>query len=87
VCIDHDDADGPLLQTSQGGTLEPLTPASARRAFWGWPMMTWSVVARIHWQALQLWLKGVQVHHKPPSAPPMLSTGEPSKTDPSAVNP
>lgn len=66
VCIDHDDDEGPLLQTSQGGVLEALTPASVRKAFWGWPLMTWGVVARIHWQALHLWLKGLRIYRKPP---------------------
>jgi DUF1365 family protein len=60
--VDHDDAQGPLLQTSVSGTLAPLTTASVRRAIWGWPWMTMGVVARIHWQALQLWLKRVPFH-------------------------
>ncbi|MEY3873044.1 MAG: hypothetical protein RLZZ296_2039, partial [Pseudomonadota bacterium] len=32
--IDHDDATGPLLQTSVAGTLEPVTQASLRKALW-----------------------------------------------------
>ena len=63
--IDHDDADGPLLQTSVSGTLEPLTAASARRAFWRAPLMTLGVIGRIHWQALRLWLKRVPFFGKP----------------------
>ena len=68
--IDHDDDQGPLLQTSVSGHLEPLTAASARRAFFGMPLMTLAVIARIHWQALQLWLKRVPFFGKPaaPSA-------------------
>lgn len=66
--IDHDDAAGPLLQTSVSGHLQPLTPASARAAFFGMPLMTLGVIARIHWQALRLWLKRVPFHGKP--APP-----------------
>ncbi|MBA4175869.1 MAG: DUF1365 domain-containing protein [Leptothrix sp. (in: Bacteria)] len=66
--IDHDDAEGALLQTSVSGELQPLTPASARAAFFGAPLMTLGVVARIHWQALRLWLKRVPFHGKP--APP-----------------
>jgi DUF1365 family protein len=78
ACVNHDDEVGPLLQTSQAGTLEPLTPASARKAFWGWPLMTWGVVARIHWQALRVWLKGVPFHRKPEPPPHLLSQGDPS---------
>ena len=66
--IDHDDAGGPLIETSVSGRLEPLLPASLRRAFFGMPMMTFGVIARIHWQALKLWLKRVPFFHKP--APP-----------------
>jgi DUF1365 family protein len=66
--IDHHDADGPLLQTSVSGRLEPLTAASTRRAFFGMPMMTLGVIVRIHWQALKLWTKRVPFFHKP--APP-----------------
>ena len=63
--IDHDDDEGPLLLTSVSGRLEPLTPARARRAFLGMPMMTFGVIARIHWQALQLWMKRVPFFTKP----------------------
>ena len=66
--IDHDDDDGALLQTSVSGQLAPLTPAAARAAFFGMPLMTLSVVARIHWQALKLWRKRVPFFSKP--APP-----------------
>ena len=65
VRIDHDDAVGPLVQTSQAGTLAPLTERSARQAFWRWPLMTLAVVWRIHWQALHVWLKGTPFHRKP----------------------
>ena len=63
--IDHDDDSGPLLQTSVSGQLTPLTAHSARAAFFGTPMMTLGVIARIHWHALQLWLKRVPFFAKP----------------------
>jgi DUF1365 family protein len=66
--IDHDDDSGPLLETSVWGRLAPLTAASARAAFFGMPMMTLGVIGRIHWHALQLWLKRVPFFSKP--APP-----------------
>jgi hypothetical protein len=66
--VDHDDDTGPLLLTSVSGHLQPLSAASARAAFFGMPMMTLGVIARIHWQALQLWLKRVPFFRKP--APP-----------------
>lgn len=66
--VDHDDAQGPLIQTSVSGVLEELTASSTRRAIVGWPLMTLGVVARIHWQALRLWCKRVPFFSKP--APP-----------------
>ncbi|HRH17471.1 MAG TPA: DUF1365 domain-containing protein [Aquabacterium sp.] len=76
VCVDHDDEQGPLLMTSQAGALQPLTERSARRAFWGWPLMTWGVVARIHWQALRVWIKGATFHRKPDTPPALVSHGD-----------
>lgn len=75
ACVDHDDDAGPVLQTSQGGEMRLLTRQSSLRAFWGWPLMTWSVVWRIHWQALRVWLKGVSWHAKPETPPALLSQG------------
>jgi uncharacterized protein len=63
--IDYDDQAGPLLETSVSGTLEPLTPASARRAFWRYPAMTFGLIARIHWQAFKLWRRRVPFVSKP----------------------
>ena len=65
VRLDHDDADGPLLQTSVSGVLTALSPASIRRAFFGMPLMTLTVIGRIHWQALRLWAKRVPFFRKP----------------------
>lgn len=64
--VDHDDADGPVLETAISGDLVPLDRASAWRAIRGSPLMTFGVVALIHWQALRLWLKRVPFFSKPP---------------------
>ena len=66
--VDHDDAAGALLQTSDSGRLSALTPAAVRKAFFGMPLMTVGVVLRIHWHALRLWIKRVPFVAKP--APP-----------------
>ena len=63
--VDLHDEDGPLLQTSVGGVLQPLGAATVRRAFFGTPLMTLGVIVRIHWQALRLWAKRVPFHGKP----------------------
>ena len=68
VRVDHDDAQGPLINTSVSGTLQPVTPDALRHALWHYPAMTLMVMARIHWQALQIWLKRAGFQRKP--APP-----------------
>lgn len=65
VRIDHDDDNGPLLQTSVSGRLAPLSRRSTLQAFFSMPLMTLFVVARIHWQALKLWTKQVPFFRKP----------------------
>lgn len=63
--IDYDDAAGALLQTSVSGALQALTAAAVRRACWAYPLMTFGLIARIHWQAVRLWLKRVPYVGKP----------------------
>lgn len=66
--ISYDDAHGPLLDTSVAGTSAPLGDRAVLAAFFTHPLMTLAIVARIHWQALRLWLRRVPFHSKP--APP-----------------
>lgn len=68
VRIDYDDNQGPLIHTSLSGQLQPLTAASAAEALSRFVWMTWGVVVRIHWHAVQLWFKRVPFFSKP--APP-----------------
>ena len=63
--VDHDDAMGPLIETSVSGQLAPITRTALRRALWGYPLMTLMVMARIHWQAFKLWRKRVPYFTKP----------------------
>ena len=63
--IDFDDADGPLIQTSVSGQLVPATRQAIRTALWRYPAMMFGVIARIHWQAVRLWLKRTRSFHKP----------------------
>ena len=63
--VDYDDATGLLLETNVSGELQALTPQSIRKALWRYPMMTFGVIARIHWQAFKLWRKRVAYVSKP----------------------
>jgi DUF1365 family protein len=73
--IEHDDAQGPLLLTSVSGELAPATAARQRRAFFGQPLMTLAVIARIHWHALRLMAKRVPFFSKPAAPAHAVSRG------------
>ncbi len=70
VRIDYDDGAGTLLATSVSGALVDATADHLRRAAWTHPLAMAGVMARIHWQALLLWLRRVRLFSKPeaPSA-------------------
>jgi hypothetical protein len=66
VRIDHSDAAGLLISTSVSGSLQALTAQALQQALWRYPLQSFAVIARIHWQALGLWLKRVPFVRKPP---------------------
>ena len=70
--IDYEDAEGLALRTSVSGRPRPLDTAGLARAFLAYPLFTLGVIARIHVQALRLWLKGARFFRKP--APPLVET-------------
>lgn len=72
VRIDHADEVGDLLHTAIAGQPQPLSAGTLARAFFAYPLQSVGVVARIHWQALRLWLKQVPFFRKP--APPLEET-------------
>jgi len=61
-----------LLVTTVHGTPRPLNARGTLLAFLTHPLMTFAVVARIHWHALKLWLKRVPFFSKP--EPPTIET-------------
>jgi DUF1365 family protein len=65
--VEVHDGQGPLLLTSLSGRLSRADRAGQRAAFIKHPWMTLGVIARIHWQALRLWSKGVPFFRKPPA--------------------
>ena len=56
-----------LLNTSVSGELLPLNAQTLRRALWSHPAMTFGVIARIHWQAVRLWIKRAPFFRQPPA--------------------
>lgn len=59
VRIAYDDAEGELLLTALSGRPQGWGDAVLARVLLRMPFLTLGVIARIHWQALRLWLKGV----------------------------
>lgn len=75
VRIDHDDEAGVLLRTAVSGRRIAWSTARLLGAFARMPLLTFGVVARIHWQALRLWRRGV----------PFLGARPPSSTAPTSA--
>jgi uncharacterized protein len=64
VHIDYADGEGDLLLTAIAGKATGWGSARQLSALLRMPFLTFGVIARIHWQALRLWLKGVPFHGK-----------------------
>ncbi len=67
--IDYYDSDGPLLMTNISGNSRELNDRNIALALLRYPLMTFMVITRIHWQALKLWFKRVPFYRKP--SPPL----------------
>jgi len=63
--IDYYDAQGLLLRTSVSGRPRPLDDSAVLAALLRFPLLGVGIVARIHWQALRLWLKRVPFFRQP----------------------
>jgi uncharacterized protein len=55
------DDDGPLLAATFSGRRRTLNTAQLLRAFVAFPLVTFKIMAAIHWEALRLWLKGARL--------------------------
>ena len=77
LSIDYDDGERLVLRTAVGGRISPATDAALWRALIGQPLLTICVVARIHWQALRLWLRRLPFYTKPDHPPEPFSLGTP----------
>ncbi|HEX3367035.1 DUF1365 domain-containing protein [Phenylobacterium sp.] len=66
VAVDTSDGEGLVLAASFSGERRELTDRELLRAWLTHPWMTLGVVAAIHIEALQIWLKGEKVRVRPP---------------------
>ena len=72
VRIEHADAEGDLLHTAISGRDGEAGSVALLRTFFAYPWQSAGVILRIHWHALQLWLKRVPFFSKP--HPPLEET-------------
>jgi len=76
------DGDGPLLAATFNGRRSRLNTAQLLRSFVAFPLVTFKIMAAIHWEALRLWLKGARlvprrpVAHQNAAAPTGLPAGK-----------
>ena len=64
VIIDQSDNEGKLLYASQDGTSKELNERNLIISFICHPLMTFKIIAAIHYEALKLWLKGIKIVKK-----------------------
>jgi uncharacterized protein len=55
------DRDGPLLAATFNGCRRTLNTGQLLRAFFALPLVTFKIMAAIHWEALRLWVKGARL--------------------------
>jgi DUF1365 family protein len=86
VRIDYADGDGDLLLTAISGRPRAWSSGALLGALARMPLMTLGVIARIHWQALRLWLKGVPFYgvNPPPATPASTNVSKPVLGEPTS---
>jgi hypothetical protein len=70
LSIEGEDPKGPVIIASLAGERRKLTDHALARVFVTHPLLTLKVVVGIHWNALKLWSRGMQLHPRPAVAPP-----------------
>lgn len=69
----HDKTGAKQLTTALVGTLVPMTKQVLRKAFWGYPLITFRAMLLIHWQALKLVFKRCKYFAKPKQTKPNIT--------------
>ncbi|SMC63875.1 DUF1365 domain-containing protein [Polynucleobacter kasalickyi] len=63
--IEYFDQEDCVLMTSISGQESPITFASKLNAFFNYPLLTFGVIVKIHFQAIKLLVKGAKFYKKP----------------------
>ncbi len=67
--------DGPLVSAFITGERRALTDRALLGVMLAMPLMTFKVIAGIHWEAAKLWIKGLRLKHRPPPPDPVHIAG------------
>jgi DUF1365 family protein len=67
--------DGQTLHAILSGTAAPFDDRTLLRALLAHPLMTFKVMAAIHWEALKLWRKGAKFQTRPAPPPVEITYG------------
>ncbi|MET3665837.1 DUF1365 domain-containing protein [Caulobacter sp. 1776] len=70
------DAGGVVLTAGFAGKRSPLTDAGLLSALVRHPLLSFGVVAAIHWEALKIFAKGVRLRPRPPAPAHLITHGE-----------
>lgn len=77
VLIRESDAEGEFLVATLAGTRRVLSDRALLALFCRIPLMTFKVIAAIHWHAVKLMIRGVRFHRRP--APPTDEVSPPPR--------
>lgn len=69
VAIRGDDDDGPMIVAALSGNRTDLTDGALLKLLVTHPLLTFKVIAGIHWHALRMILKGFRLYRRPQPAP------------------
>ena len=61
VIIDQKDKDGKLLYASQDGDAKEFSEKNLLISYISHPLMTFKIIAAIHYEAFKLWIKGIKI--------------------------
>ena len=80
LTIQGADAQGPVIVASLAGQRRNLTDGTLLKTFFVFPLLTLTVVAGIHWEALKLWIKGMRLRPRPPAPGAITIVRQPPQT-------